>query len=232
MRNIWIFLVLFIVLSSFGYSSNRQAGLGVIPNFFSPDLDYVWTGHNIFYNVSVFNYTGIDVVNRTDYWGDYHYSELANYVPFSGADKDVDLGANRLIVEDILIKKTVGSNTEEFLIGWEFPYPGLYSSYGDFFLGAGGDPTTYINYYTGENVMIGWTSNLQDVEIYGSLDVSGDVTANSFIGDGSQLTGLPDPDLSMYYNKTESEDLFLLSESPTHSGNIIYWEEGVLVIKG
>jgi hypothetical protein len=43
-------------------------------DFFSPSEDYIWTGHNTFYNLTVLNWTGIDIVNRSDYWGDNHYT--------------------------------------------------------------------------------------------------------------------------------------------------------------
>jgi hypothetical protein len=47
------------------------------PSPLNPNLDYNWTGHNIFHNITIINYTGINSVNQSDYWGSYHYS-LAN----------------------------------------------------------------------------------------------------------------------------------------------------------
>jgi hypothetical protein len=67
----------------------------------------------------------------------------------------------------------------------EFGYPGFFGSYGDFFLGTSSDPTTYFNYYNGDDVWFGWSGNEQNVTVFGNL------TANYLTGDGSQLTNLP-----------------------------------------
>jgi hypothetical protein len=78
------------------------------PSPINPSLDYNWTGHNIFHNITVFNYTGIDLVNMSYYWGPYYYTSAnianwdtayawgnhasAGYVPYIGANTNVNLG--------------------------------------------------------------------------------------------------------------------------------------------
>jgi hypothetical protein len=66
---------------------------------------------------------------------------------------------------------------------------------GSSYLSLGYSGTEQIYIFNGVNdITIGGTTNI--------LSTSGTISAGSFVGDGSQLTNLPTPDLSSYYNKT------------------------------
>ena len=72
--------------------------------------------------------------------------------------------------------------SDDFSVYHEFGYPGFFGAYGDFLLGISSDPTTYMNYYQGENIWLGWESNPQETIAYGNLTATEKLT----VGDGNE----------------------------------------------
>lgn len=92
--------------------------------------------------------------------------------PVGTAFYDGDVNATDITAEKLIIHS---AGNEDFSTYHEGGYPGFFGSYGDMFFGVSGDETTYFNYYNGDYMWLGYGGNLQEVTVFGTINVSNNV---------------------------------------------------------
>jgi hypothetical protein len=137
----------------------------------------------------------------------------ATFVPYTGATTDVDLGSYNFTANNVnldgFLKLYDPTESESFIIEWKQDganyFPRLGNDYSEIWMGASNGDTIYINYDVGSYVGIGSLGNLQTMDIFGTLAITGNTSIVGVLDmNSNKITNLA--------NGTDSQDAVTLSQ--------------------